>query len=138
MRRRFTPKEVASKLIRQRIYLYIKASDEEWVSVKSLSEALELTRAQTYHHVVILLEENYLVGRKVAVGKVSNLMLQLSGNEMPKDYTEVETTAPPPSNVPVSHIRTINLLDNPLPKPKESKKSTKVYIGSGMSLFNNY
>lgn len=126
-----------SKIIRQRIYLYIKSLEDDWVSVKDLGKTLQLTHAQTYHHINILLEENYLISKKVTIGKIKNLMLKVSEHELPKDYTEVETLPPKPTEPP-SHIRNIRLLDNPLPKPKESKKKTKVYIGSGMSLFNNY
>ena len=131
-----TTKQIKSKEVRMRVYEYVK-SKGTFVTVKEIETTLKLTHAVTYHHVTTLMKEQFLISKKVTDKRVTTLYVMACGADMPDEYSKLEEAPAPVVETP-PHVRVVRLLDNPLPKPKESKKKTKVYVGSGMSLFNNY
>jgi hypothetical protein len=134
--KRQTPKQKKSKEVRMKVYEYVKDKGG-FVTVKDIETTLKLTHAVTYHHVTTLIKEKFLISKKVTKMRVTTLMVMACGAEIPKEYSDLDEAPAPVVDTP-PHVRVVRLLDNPLPRPKESKKKTKVYVGSGMSLFNNY
>ena len=136
MKRKLSPKEIKSKEVRMKLYEFVKKHGE-YITVKELETTLGLTHAVTYHHVTTLMKEQFLISKKVTEKRVTTLFVMACGADIPKEYADLEEVPEPVIETP-PHVRVVRLLDNPLPKPQESKKKTKVYVGSGMSLFNNY
>lgn len=131
-----TPKQKKSKEVRVKVYEFVK-SKGTFVTVKEIETTLGLTHAVTYHHVSVLMKEQFLISKKVTDKRVTTLMVLACGADIPKEYADLEEVPAPVVEAP-PHVRVVRLLDNPLPRPQESKKKTKVHVGSGMSLFNNY
>ena len=138
MKRKLSPKEIKSKEVRMKLYEFVKKHGE-YITVKEIETTLGLTHAVAYHHVSVLVTEKFLVSKRTTEGRITTLWVRACGADMPEDYVNLEKVAAPQDTVKeTSHIRVVRLLDNPLPKPEESKKKVKIHIGSGMSLFNNY
>lgn len=129
-------KQKKSKEVRMKVYEYVK-NKGGFVTVKDIETTLSLTHAVAYHHVTTLIKEKFLISKKVTEMRVTTLMVMACGAEIPKEYSDLDEVPEPVVETP-PHVRVVRLLDNPLPRPKESKKKTKVYVGSGMTLFNNY
>lgn len=128
------------KLKRKRIYDYVRGLNDEWVSVKQVAKDLDITQAVAYHYVSRMVQEGYFQQKKEPIGRIVNVFIKPSVLTMPQEFEEVievlDDIPPVPPTPP--HIRVVRLLDNPLPRPEEPKKRTKVYVGSGMDLFNKY
>lgn len=137
MTKKQTIRQRKSKETRKKLYEYLMQTDE-FLSVKQLEIALKISHAVAYHHVQMLMKEKYIVWKKVTENRVTTLMVKASGSKLPDDYASLEVPPPPAPPEKPSHIRVVKLLDNPIPRPQESKKKVKVHIGSGMTLFNNY
>ena len=114
-----------------------------WVSLKQLEADLGITISAAHHHATALENEGLIVKEKRVLPnsvKTTAIFVRTVAS-LPEGYVPEEVPervlVKTDDNTP-SHVRVVRLLDNPLPKPEEPKKKTKVYVGSGMSLFNNY
>lgn len=138
---RLTKKQLEAKKTRFKIFKYIE-SHKEGVMLKQVEEEMRETHAKTYHHIKTLEQEGFIEISKKRIptmNKVVNIVATAIAR-MPDNYADgeqFEIEPLPKEDIP-SHVRVVRLLDNPLPKPQESKKKTKVHVGSGMTLFNNY
>lgn len=136
--------QIKAKQDRYKMFRFIEAH-KAGVVLKQVEEEMKLTHAQTYHHIRTLENEGFIEVTKKRLpelNKVVNIVARAIAR-MPEAYAEVEeekevVAEPLPKEEPTSHVRVVRLLDNPLKPPAESKKKSKVHIGSGMTLFNNY
>lgn len=133
--------QLEAKKTRVKIFEFIELH-KNGVTLKQVEAEIQETHAKTYHHIKTLAIEGFISIEKKRIpelNKVVNIVVTAIAR-MPEDYIELEEEEimPIPKEEAPSHVRVVRLLDNPLPRPAESKKKAQVYIGSGMTLFNNY
>lgn len=138
---RLTKPQLEAKKTRFKMFKFIE-SHENGVTLKQVEAEIQETHAKTYHHIKTLAQEGFIETEKKRIpelNKVVNIVVRAIAR-MPDNYADGEQieVEPLPKEEAPSHVRVVRLLDNPIPRPAESKKKSKVHIGSGMTLFNNY
>jgi hypothetical protein len=127
----YTP---VGKARRTAMYEYVRAKGRGWVSIKEMAIDLGISRSVAYHFVNKMIKEGFFESKKVAIHRITNVFIRLNSEYADGLPDEPVKELPEVIPSPEAHVRLIRLLDNPLPKPEESKKKTKVYVGSSMNL----
>lgn len=128
----------SGKKSRVEIYEYVRSKGKEWISVKEVAIDLNISRSIAYHFITKMIKEGFFESKKVVVNRITNMYIRLEASHNIGLEDAPAEELPDEIPKPASHVRVVKLLDNPLPKPPESKRKSVTMIGSSMSLFNSY
>ena len=142
---------VTVEINKARLWEYLYFNPEQPTDV--IARVLKLTNNQMVHYLRYLYERGFIVRKKDKVDGMSRYLYSVgvefktphyfigTDNNAGVNRTAEQAQASEQARkarIIQNATRVVKLLDNPLKPAEEPKKKTKVYVGSGMSLFNNY